>query len=213
MSWAMEIAKLRREVVANAETAISRLFGWTLTSTSSPMGDSDTVETGDEPDSSGKIGQRPVRRIEPWGVRTRPPAKVRSLWLRLGSSNVVFLGIAPTKAYGPDGLEEGEVALYCTQGGTEIRLDKDGNVVITPAAGKTVQLAGTAQKLPLWSDFKTDFTVFVSQVDTFLKAVVPVTGIAAAAKLVYTTYAGLPASLVIKIATPTNYQSEKVTNE
>jgi len=170
MSWAGEIAKLRREVTTQIDNTVARLFGWTLTSSSSSMGDKDSVQTGDEPDSEGKQGQRPVRRIEPWGLRTRPPAKVRSLWLRLGSSNVVFLGIAPTTAYGPDSIEEGETAMYCSAGGTEVRLDKDGNVKITSASGKLVTVNGDDYSLPKWDDYMTGLSSFLSALKTDMTA-------------------------------------------
>ncbi len=161
MSWANEIAKLRRDVTAQIDQATTRLFGFTLTSGSSPVGDQDSVQTGDEPDSSGQIGQRPAQRVEPWGHRGRPPAKVRSLWLRLGSSNLFFIGVAPLKSYGPDDLAEGETALYSSADGAIVKLDKDGNIILTPKAGQTVQIAGSDYSLIKSEDFFTALKTFM----------------------------------------------------
>lgn len=147
MSWLHEIAQLRREMRQTIDMLVPRLFGWTLSAKSSEMGDQDEVQTED-----GVDGQRPARRIEPWGHRGRAPSKVRTLWLRLGSSNVVFLGIAPSKGYGPDDLADGETALYCATDGTEIRLDADGNITIDAASGKDVIVNGGSLKVARRTD-------------------------------------------------------------
>ena len=143
-AWGAEIAKLRAQMNGIVDQVIPRLVGWTLTAKSSAMGDRDQVETADGQKSNDTGQQRPVRRIEPWGHRGRAPGKVRSLWLRLGSSNVVFIGIAPSKGYGPNDLDDGETALYCAKDGTEVRLDKDGNVKIKAAGNVTID-AGSAK--------------------------------------------------------------------
>ena len=140
MGWAEEIARLRRELEKQIETIPSRLIGWTRTSHSSSLGDGDAVQTGDEPDTTGTIRQRPVRRVEPWGLRTRPPSALRALWLLLGSSNVAALGYAPTKAYGPSGLSEGETCLYNSVGGVQIYLAQDGTITITDSNGDAIVL-------------------------------------------------------------------------
>jgi hypothetical protein len=139
-----EVAALRAELKMLREQAVAPQ--WTLTSRSSAMGAADEVQTGDDADSDS---QRPVSRLEPFGLRYRAPSKLRSFSLRIGSSNVVFLGIQPSKGYGPTDLQDGEVALYCSAAGALVRLDKDGNVIVTPSAGKEIRLGGTAHKVVL----------------------------------------------------------------
>lgn len=136
---ASELKNLRGWLKSYIDQRINMVFGWTLTANSSPLGDQDQVATSDD---SGE--QRPARRIEPWGHKGRPPSKVRSFWCRLGSSNIFFIGVAPSSGYGPTDLEVGETSLYCVAGGTEIRLDKDGNVRIVAADAKKVQIVATA---------------------------------------------------------------------
>lgn len=141
MMWAKAVADLRKMVIAEVDKRINRIFGFTATASSSSMGNEDAVQLSDNSDD----GQRPVQRIEPWGVRSRPPSKIRGMWLRLGSSNVAFLGILPTKAYGPTDLDEGEVCIY-SSGGSTVKLDKDGNIKVDAAAGKDVVVnAGSAK--------------------------------------------------------------------
>ena len=153
------IGRLRRELLAYVEQRIAQLFGFTLTAGISKLGEEDEVQTGDETVSApeadispGTLTQRLVRRIEPWGFRGRPPDKVRALWLRLGSSNVVFIGTAVGKGYGPNNLEVGETSLYCSKGGTEIRLDKDGNIKITAASNQDVIVNGGNLKVARRTD-------------------------------------------------------------
>ncbi len=135
--WASAISVLRRELMTRMEQIPSSLFGWTLTAKSSPMGDADEVRVDDE----GK-GQRPSRRIEPWGHRGRSPSGVRSFWIRLGSSNVLFMGVAPSKGYGPSDLEDGETALYSAEVEKGVHLTEDGDNKLASKTGKTVQVNG-----------------------------------------------------------------------
>lgn len=139
-----EVRQLRaalREIVS--ERLPSLLFGWTLTSKSSAMGGGDAVQTAD--DDSGK-GQRPVRRVEPFGLRSRAPSKLRALWIRLGASNVVFIGVAPSKGYGPTDLEDGEVAVYNLKKAL-IRLWKTGKITVDAESGQDVVINGGTAKV------------------------------------------------------------------
>lgn len=147
MSWAAAIAELRREIISRVEWKIANLFGWTTTTNSSAMGDADQVGLED-----GVDGQRPARRVEPWGHRGRPPSKVRSLTLRLGSSNVFFLGVATNTGYGPDDLEDGETALYCSKEDTEIRLKQAGGIDVDAASGQDVTVNGGSLKVARRTD-------------------------------------------------------------
>lgn len=137
MSWMSEIAALRREIRDRFEQLPSALFGWTLTAKSSSMGDADQAQTSDTTES-----QRPVRRVEPWGHRGRPPGKIRSLWIRLGSSNVLFIGVAPTKGYGPNDLDDGETAVYNITKAL-VRLWKSGKITLDSDNEDVVVNGGT----------------------------------------------------------------------
>jgi len=135
--WSAEIAKLRREVVQRLEQLPSLLFGWTLTAKSTSLGDGDQMQTGD-----GSKSQRPARRIEPWGHRGRPPAKVRSFWIRIGGSNVLHIGIGPGKGYGPQDLDDGESAVYNVTKAL-VRLWKSGKLTIDSDGDDVVVNDGT----------------------------------------------------------------------
>jgi len=130
MMWAQAMGALRRELLAQIDARITRLFGWTLSANSSEMGDGDQVQTAD-----GGESQRPVQRIEPFGLRSRAPAKVRQLWIRLGASNVLTIGIQPTKGYGPTDIDDGETALYNAVLGCVLKLSKDGVIHIGQNGG------------------------------------------------------------------------------
>jgi hypothetical protein len=210
MSMMGELATLRAQLTAAIENRFANLFGWTLTSASSAMGDADQVQSDDE-----KTSQRPVRRIEPWGLRGRSPSGVRSFWVKFSSSNILFLGIAPTKSYGPTGIDEGETELYCSAGGTSVKLDKDGNVTITAATGKDVTVTGdnvaingTAFALPKWDDFIGSATVGLKRFLTQLDLDLNLANIA--------TYATGPTTAVgklqIDLAAAGDYKSTKATN-
>ncbi len=173
ITWQAEIAALRRAIVTIIDRRINGLFGWTLTSNASAMGDSDQVQTGDEP-VDGKQTQRPVRRIEQFGLRSRPPAKIRSLWLRLGSSNVLFLGIAPTKGYGPTDLADGETAVYSKAVEKGMHLDTDGNNNINAASSKDVVVNGGTKKVARVDDLViagTSMAAWISAISAKFNAV------------------------------------------
>lgn len=157
-----EVRALRAELNALRETMVAPQ--WTLTSKSSAMGAADEVQTAD--DDSNR-GQRPVSRTEPFGLRNRPPAKLRSFSMRIGTSNVVFLGIQPSKGYGPSGLDDGEVSLYCSASGTRVYLDKNGVIHIDAASGQDVIVNGGSLNVAR----KTDKTVADTTMAAFITAV------------------------------------------
>lgn len=182
-AWDAALARLRVEFQRKLEQLPSLFFGWTSVASSSSVGDQDQVQTSDEAteDATGarRIGQRPTRRLEPWGFRGRPPGKVRSFWVRIGSSNLVTIGIAPGKGYGPTDLDEGESAQYCSKSGTIIRLDKDGKITITAAPGQDVVINGGTAKVGRVGDAVNGGTV------TALAGVTPV-------NFIYTPVGGAP---------------------
>lgn len=125
MSWHSELREFRKRIMQDLSTLRTSLFGFTMTSRSSALGNEDAVETGD-----GEKTQINVQRIEPFGLRYRAPGKVRSLHLKLGSSNVFFIGVASNSAYGPQDLEDGEIALYNAFDACNVVLNKNREVVV-----------------------------------------------------------------------------------
>jgi len=150
MSWPAELAAAKRELTNLLKGAIAQLFVYTLTAKASAIGDKDSIEASDDAKAPGAAAsegkpQRSVVCIQPFGFNGVPPRGVRSLTLQLGRSNLLFIGIAPTKAYGPQGLDVGEAAVYAEPGQTFV-LDKNGNLIATPAGSGTVQLGGNSHK-------------------------------------------------------------------
>jgi hypothetical protein len=62
------------------------------------------------------------------------------------------------------------IRLVANSGGTKsiVELQTNGNIVITPAPGQTVQIAGNAHPLPLWDTFESDLRSVISDVLTAL---------------------------------------------
>lgn len=169
MTWQQAIAALRTELKNLFEQQISGLFGWTLTSHTTAMGDGDQVQTSDENKS-----QRPARRIEQWGVRGVPPRKLRTLWVRLGTSNVLYIGVAPTSRYGPTDLAAGETAVYSEQIEKALHATSDGDCKLAAKNGRRVHINGNDYVGVKWSDGSgvplTD-QGFVGALYTFLNSV------------------------------------------
>ncbi len=207
MSWTREIGSLRQELREYAESLVARCFVWTFTANTSALGKQDQVETGD--DDSNK-GQRPVRRVEPFGLRSRVPAKQRSLSLRLGSSTVLYLGVASDGGYGPGDLADGELAIYSKNVPKALHAMDNGDVALASKAGQVVSVNGTDYVLPKWDVFYADFVTWVTTLNTFIGTVVPVTG--ATGGPAYATAIALPTSLIPKMAVPSNYKSAKAKN-
>lgn len=90
----------------------------------------------DEPDQ-----QVPVRRIWPFGLRSRPPAGCDAAVVHVngGSSNGIMVG-AESSAYGPDDLEDGEAALYCKVAGCLFKMTMVGKVELTSASGQAIAI-------------------------------------------------------------------------
>ena len=108
-----------------------------------------------------------VRRMQPYGLRSRPPAGAMLTRgsINAGRTNVAYLA-AEKPGQGPSDLEEGEVALY--NGSAQvltIRLTKDGDIQIIPAAGRKVKLGskddGELDPVVLYSKLKEQFDRFV----------------------------------------------------
>lgn len=92
-------------------------------------GGKDTVEgraTGSDEQSYAYL----VRRIWPFGIRSRPPAGCDAVVVHAnaGSSNGVMVGAESTR-YGPSDLKDGEVCLY-NKGTATVKLDENDQVVV-----------------------------------------------------------------------------------
>ncbi len=201
-------AQLRAYVDIRMRASIARLVHFTYFSGSSATGTGDSVECDHTDEASGSYA---VRRMQHFGFRSRPPKGVAAI--RLGNfeaaSNSVVVA-EDSERYGPGDLADGEVALYNKVTGAEIKIDQDGNITINTPAGKTVQLNGSDYSLPKWDDFYTDVVAWIGVLNTLIGTLVPVTG--ATGGPAYATAIALPASLIVKMATPTNYKSIKVKN-
>lgn len=148
----MELAAAKRELKALLATGLRQIFLWTLTAKSSPLGNDDTVQSGDAGVDPGAAdneqkGQRKVIRVQPWGFNGAPPQNLRSLTLRLGSSNLFWVGIGPTQAYGPQDLDVGETAVYAISKAI-MRLWKAGKLSLDSDTGQGADVVvngGTAK--------------------------------------------------------------------
>lgn len=202
MNWQVAVAALRRELLGVIDVRLGHLFGFSLTAKSSAMGTEDEVQTDDE----GK-GQRPARRLEPWGLRGFPVSKSRSFWIRLGSSNVLFVGIAPSKGYGPSDLLEGETALYSKEIPKGVHLTDAGDNKLASKDGRTVQVNGADYFMAKWEPFATVLAAFAGSLagittPTTLAEVITAIGVVKTASTTLQTAMG----------TNSNYKSTKAKN-
>lgn len=211
------------DIRSTVQRWIAQIFIWTLTAKSSAVGDGDAIESADDardpgaPDHEAK-SQRRVVRIQPFGFNSVPPTRLRALSLRLGMSNIFFIGIGPQKAYGPTEMTEGETAVYAKAGQT-ILLDKDGNVIATPAEAGTVQLGGDDYSLLKTEDLLTDLGNFAKVVAAIALSNVAAVGsplagtiVAPAADGAAETNAVELAALVAKLSNAALYTSTKAKN-
>ncbi len=139
MTWQIAIRDLRSWVESYVQTRLGALVEFTRVAASTATGEKDAVEVG----GGDQRMQRPVRRVEPWGVRGRPPAGVFAAIVKAiaGASNGLLVGISSTR-YGSQALEAGETEIYCSASGTRIFLDKTGTIHIDAASGQDVILNG-----------------------------------------------------------------------
>jgi phage gp45-like len=107
----------------------------------SASGHEDEVDGRSEPDEPSYQVQ--VRRLFPFGLRSRPPAGVDAVAVcASGSPSAGVMVGAESPAYGPSDLAEGEAALYNIATGTRVLLKADGSIQIDAASGKDVVVNG-----------------------------------------------------------------------
>jgi hypothetical protein len=141
------LTEMERRLRGFAEGAAARMVRWSSVATSSGDGQDDAVRNL-HPDEDEEDAQLAVRRVAPWGVAGRPPAGVLAAVVHAlgGAASGLLVGVW-TNRYGPQSLETGETALYCSATGTTVKLDKDGNVLITAGAGASVTVNGGSQRV------------------------------------------------------------------
>jgi len=130
-----ELRELVRQVVANA-------LQFTRFTRTSSSGARDGV-AGHPTSSDEERYDYEVRRLQHFGFRSVPPADTVGFRIAAcgGATNGVTVA-EDSPRYGPSDLDDGEVALFNTREGLEIRLDKNGSVRIRSARGATVELQG-----------------------------------------------------------------------
>ena len=142
-----EIRQLREEFNDRLDARVASLVRMSQVALSTASGDGDAVQ-GNETTSEEVQGgyQYEVRRLWPFGIRSRPPANVDAVVVHAfgGPTNGIMVG-AESPEYGPSDLAEGETAIYCKAANAVIKFDKDGNITVTAAPDKsvTVQASGT----------------------------------------------------------------------
>lgn len=162
--WSDSIAKAGHQTRKMIRNALAQVWVVAPFAKSSKFGDHDAVSLADESDpSTRQPGQRQVTRVQPFGFSSRATNKVRAACVRLGSSNIVFLGIVPTNAYGAQDLEDGESSMWSAFGQL-IRMWTSGIVTIDSKAGQTVELNGNTYSLPKWDTFATDLSTMLSTI-------------------------------------------------
>lgn len=207
----LSLQSLRRELRKYVDDSIARLFSFTLVGNTSALGDADEVLTTDQPPAGEKDPlQKPTRRIEPWGVRGRPVAKkVRSLSLRLGSSNILTIGYSSDGGYGPTDLAPGETALFSEEVEKGVHLTSDGDTKIASKDTKLVTLNGDDYSLPTWDAYATDSNNFL---DTVSAIVIPPTPTAAQVATAVNAIIAAAATWQALFAGALDYKSSKVKN-
>lgn len=151
-------------------------------SASSADGQSDKVKGYQTEGTDEQAYDFSVRRLFPFGLRARPPSKAGVLAVRIGkggrSGDGVVVG-AESPRFGPSDLAEGEVAVYNKVNGCVVKLDQNGGITITAAAGQVVNINGSDYALPKWDDFMTAFASFLSTLKTVTNATASVVATAA----------------------------------
>jgi phage gp45-like len=123
--------------------AIGWLVSYTRVAKSSAGGSDDEVEGRSEPNEPSY--QIPVRRMWPFGIRSRPPAGVEAIVVLVngGGTRAVMVSAESAK-YGPSDLDDGESALY-NKTAAVIRLWSDGHVSIDADNADVVVNQGSAK--------------------------------------------------------------------
>lgn len=140
-------------------------------------GDGDAVQGNQTTDEEAPGDyQYQVRRLWPFGIRSRPPAGVDAAVVHAfgGSTNGMMVG-AESPEYGPDDLQDGEVCIYAKKAGARIKIDVDGKITIdAPDTADVVVNGGVARV-----NREGDAVVQNSPMATWMSAVTLATGVPA----------------------------------
>lgn len=129
------------EVKNIARRIAGTIVRFTTTSKSSDTGHDDAVDGRGNDSDAPSLG---VRRLWPFGIRSRPPAGCDAVVIHAnsGATNGVMVG-AESKKYGPGDLKSGETAIYAIKAGCLIKLDEDGGITVTAEPDQSVNIAVT----------------------------------------------------------------------
>jgi phage gp45-like len=135
-----QLAAMEERLRSYIDQRLANTIEYTQYSRSSALGAGDKTK-GHRTEGAGEQEyDHEAQRLQHFGLRSLPPA---GTWcVRIGASgsstNSLIVAEDPVDRYGPQDLEDGEVAIYNKVTGCIIKLDKDGNVEITAAAGKNI---------------------------------------------------------------------------
>lgn len=137
------VQRLRAELREYARQVVANAIQFTQFTRSTSSGEHDKV-AGYRTEGVGEEAyDYEVRRMQHFGFRSRPLKDVWTLRVAAtgGPTNNVTVA-EDSRRYGPSDLQDGEVALFNSVAGVEVRLDHDGNINAQSAAGKVVSLQG-----------------------------------------------------------------------
>jgi phage gp45-like len=137
------VARLRADLREFARQLVANAIQFTQLTRSTSSGEHDKV-AGYRTEGVGETAyDYEVRRLQHFGFRSRPPKDVWVLRVAAtgGATNNATVAEDSTR-YGPSDLGDGEVALYNSVRGLEVRFDSDGNIKLQSASGKLVSLQG-----------------------------------------------------------------------
>lgn len=124
-------------------TVVARAVRFTQVASTSANGYTDAVDghAGGGTDPNYRLS---VRRLFPFGLRSRPPAGVDCVVVHAngGITNGIMVGAESTR-YGPSNLNVGEVAIYSIAAAAMIKIDKTGVITILSSDTKNIAIAAT----------------------------------------------------------------------
>lgn len=141
----MELKEVIRGIVARA-------VRFSSVANTSELGDkNDSVDGRSE--AGEPAAQVSVRRLWPFGLRSRPPAGVDAVVVHAngGSSNGVMVGAESSK-YGPTDLEVGEACVYSSANPEVLRARETGKTELSSAQSQDVVVNGGTLKVARATD-------------------------------------------------------------
>jgi phage gp45-like len=137
------LRELREQLKWYANQRVAAIVRFSQVTANTASGNADAVQGNTTVDETDTINyQYTVRRLWPFGIRSRPPTGVDSVVVHAfgGSTNGLMVG-AESAEYGPDDLEEGETAIYSHASGAVIKIDKNGAIEVTSSSGQAVTVS------------------------------------------------------------------------